>query len=238
MKYLQSSTPDIMTPQEVAAFLRVPISTIYALAKGRRLPGFKVGKHWRFSRADILQNRMEAMSLVERPPLSPTRRQATSVNVKGTVLLDRETKHALIALEHDRPDREERRERTKPKAVTSMAGALLLCLLSTLSEAATWTHEVSCFVPEDPTATHVTIWKESASSGTRMLDQQIPIDHDAMPIGTLVRFVVKKPSGNAGKWNYYCGSHRDADEETNRPAEDVIKEDAYAGINWKIQPAQ
>lgn len=43
----------VMTVQEVAGYLRVNQRTVYRLAVGRKLPGFKVGATWRFKRADI-----------------------------------------------------------------------------------------------------------------------------------------------------------------------------------------
>ena len=44
---------DLLTLGEVSSFLKVPKSTIYKLARERRLPGHKVGKHWRFVREEI-----------------------------------------------------------------------------------------------------------------------------------------------------------------------------------------
>ena len=44
---------DIMIVNEVAEYLRVPVPTIYKLLQEGRLPGFKVGKHWRIRRCDI-----------------------------------------------------------------------------------------------------------------------------------------------------------------------------------------
>ncbi len=44
---------DLLTLGEVSSFLKVPKSTIYKLARERRLPGHKVGKHWRFMREEI-----------------------------------------------------------------------------------------------------------------------------------------------------------------------------------------
>jgi excisionase family DNA binding protein len=44
---------DLLTLNEVSAFLKVPKSTIYKLARERRLPGHKVGKHWRFVREEV-----------------------------------------------------------------------------------------------------------------------------------------------------------------------------------------
>ena len=44
----------ILTIQEVSQFLRIPLSTIYLLAKKGQLPGIKLGRHWRFLESDIL----------------------------------------------------------------------------------------------------------------------------------------------------------------------------------------
>ncbi|MBE3143871.1 MAG: helix-turn-helix domain-containing protein [Planctomycetes bacterium] len=43
------------TAEEVAAYLRIPQSTVYKFAQDKILPGFKVGKHWRFRREAILE---------------------------------------------------------------------------------------------------------------------------------------------------------------------------------------
>jgi excisionase family DNA binding protein len=45
---------EFLTAEEVAEYLRLPLSTVYKLAQDKRLPGFKVGKHWRF-RKDTIQ---------------------------------------------------------------------------------------------------------------------------------------------------------------------------------------
>ncbi len=41
---------EFLTAEEVAEFLRLPLSTVYKLVQGKKLPVFKVGKHWRFRR--------------------------------------------------------------------------------------------------------------------------------------------------------------------------------------------
>ena len=43
----------IMTIGEVAAYLKVTERTIYRLAAAKKIPAFKVGGSWRFSRGDI-----------------------------------------------------------------------------------------------------------------------------------------------------------------------------------------
>jgi excisionase family DNA binding protein len=48
-----SSQSEILTIREVARYLKVTDRTIYRLAAAKRIPAFKVGGTWRFSRADI-----------------------------------------------------------------------------------------------------------------------------------------------------------------------------------------
>lgn len=47
--------PEILTPQEAADFLRVPLLTVQRQAKAGRLPGRRVGKEWRFSRTMLTE---------------------------------------------------------------------------------------------------------------------------------------------------------------------------------------
>lgn len=48
-------SPEFLTAEEVAEYLRLPLSTVYKLVKDKRLPGFKVGKHWRI-RTEAIQD--------------------------------------------------------------------------------------------------------------------------------------------------------------------------------------
>jgi excisionase family DNA binding protein len=41
-------TAEILTIRDVAAYLKLPVSTVYRLAERRDLPGHKVGRQWRF----------------------------------------------------------------------------------------------------------------------------------------------------------------------------------------------
>jgi excisionase family DNA binding protein len=43
----------ILTIKQVADYLRVTERTIYRLAAAKKIPAFKVGGTWRFSRSDI-----------------------------------------------------------------------------------------------------------------------------------------------------------------------------------------
>ena len=44
---------DVMTLNEVAEYLRIPRSTTYKLAQEGKLPGQKVGRHWRFHKQAV-----------------------------------------------------------------------------------------------------------------------------------------------------------------------------------------
>jgi excisionase family DNA binding protein len=48
-------TGEFWTAEEFAQYLRLPQSTVYKLAQDKVLPGFKVGKHWRFRRESIME---------------------------------------------------------------------------------------------------------------------------------------------------------------------------------------
>jgi excisionase family DNA binding protein len=42
-----------MTVEEVAHYLRIPLSSVYKLAQDRTIPSQKVGRRWRFRRSAI-----------------------------------------------------------------------------------------------------------------------------------------------------------------------------------------
>lgn len=44
---------EILTLKQVAEFLKVTERTIYRLAAAKKIPAFKVGGTWRFSKAEI-----------------------------------------------------------------------------------------------------------------------------------------------------------------------------------------
>ena len=50
-----ADTDEFCTAEEVSNYLRIPQSTIYKLAQDKVLPGFKVGKHWRFRIETVLE---------------------------------------------------------------------------------------------------------------------------------------------------------------------------------------
>ena len=46
-------TPEVMTIDDLAVYLQVSKSSLYKLAQEGRVPGQKVGRHWRFLRTTI-----------------------------------------------------------------------------------------------------------------------------------------------------------------------------------------
>jgi excisionase family DNA binding protein len=52
---MKDDTGEIFTFDEVAAYLKVGKRTVYRLAAAKKIPAFKVGGTWRFSRQEIDQ---------------------------------------------------------------------------------------------------------------------------------------------------------------------------------------
>jgi len=50
---MKETLPDVMTFEEVMAYLRIPRSSLYKLAQEGKIPSQKVGRHWRFRRQAI-----------------------------------------------------------------------------------------------------------------------------------------------------------------------------------------
>ncbi len=44
---------DVLTIDELAVYLKISRSTLYKLAREGKLPGKKVGRHWRFQRQAV-----------------------------------------------------------------------------------------------------------------------------------------------------------------------------------------
>lgn len=51
----ETSNLEILTIKEVSSYLKVTERTVYRLAATKKIPGFKVGGAWRFSRSEIDQ---------------------------------------------------------------------------------------------------------------------------------------------------------------------------------------
>ena len=48
-----SKKQDILTIVELSGYLKIPKSTVYKLCQEGKIPGQKVGRHWRFRRETI-----------------------------------------------------------------------------------------------------------------------------------------------------------------------------------------
>lgn len=48
-----ASPPAVMTIGDLAVYLQLSKSSLYKLVQGRRIPGKKIGRHWRFHRGTI-----------------------------------------------------------------------------------------------------------------------------------------------------------------------------------------
>jgi excisionase family DNA binding protein len=51
---MEKALNEILAVDEVADLLRIPHSTIYKLAQLGKIPAQKVGRHWRFHRATLV----------------------------------------------------------------------------------------------------------------------------------------------------------------------------------------
>jgi len=58
--------PNIVTARELGKYLKLSESTIYKLASGGELPGFKIGDSWRFDMDEILKRIKEAKKVNHR----------------------------------------------------------------------------------------------------------------------------------------------------------------------------
>jgi excisionase family DNA binding protein len=58
---------NILTAREVATYLRLTVTTVCNLAASGELPGFKIGKSWRFAEGDVLERIVAAKSKIKKP---------------------------------------------------------------------------------------------------------------------------------------------------------------------------
>jgi len=58
------SDPQVLTLEEVSAYLRIPASTIYKLSREGSLPAQKIGRNWRFHK-DVLDDWLKGKLLTK-----------------------------------------------------------------------------------------------------------------------------------------------------------------------------
>lgn len=71
-RHLPESGNEILTLEEVAAYLRLTPQTIYKWAQERRIPAVKLGKEWRFRRS-ILDRWLDEQMLGGEPGFAQLR---------------------------------------------------------------------------------------------------------------------------------------------------------------------
>ncbi|MCX5825318.1 MAG: helix-turn-helix domain-containing protein [Deltaproteobacteria bacterium] len=50
---MQTGSDSVLTIQELAAYLKIPKSTLYKLVREGKIPAQKIGRHWRFRKEAI-----------------------------------------------------------------------------------------------------------------------------------------------------------------------------------------
>lgn len=50
---MDEKTGDVLTIGELAAYLKIPKSTLYKLVREGKIPSQKIGRHWRFRKGAI-----------------------------------------------------------------------------------------------------------------------------------------------------------------------------------------
>jgi len=57
---------NVLTIEELAAYLKISKSSLYKLAQAGKLPGQKIGKHWRFRKVAVDRWLEESTSVTKR----------------------------------------------------------------------------------------------------------------------------------------------------------------------------
>lgn len=50
---MQDKSNEVLTLEELSVYLKLPKSTLYKLVREGKVPGHKVGRHWRFRKETI-----------------------------------------------------------------------------------------------------------------------------------------------------------------------------------------
>jgi len=57
----------LLTPVEAAAFLRLHEKTVIRMARQRKIPAIRLGKHWRFRKSDLIQFAADQVKSIRQP---------------------------------------------------------------------------------------------------------------------------------------------------------------------------
>jgi excisionase family DNA binding protein len=52
---MERTNIDIIGPQDAAALLKIHLKTVYKLAQSGRIPGKRIGRSWRFNKAELIK---------------------------------------------------------------------------------------------------------------------------------------------------------------------------------------
>ena len=58
---------ELLTVSETCRYLKVSVRTLNRYIRDRRMPGFKLGKEWRFARTDLDQWLQQRPGFIPRP---------------------------------------------------------------------------------------------------------------------------------------------------------------------------
>ena len=50
---MEENPGDVLTIEELAAYLKIPKSTLYKIVREGKIPSQKIGRHWRFRKGAI-----------------------------------------------------------------------------------------------------------------------------------------------------------------------------------------
>ena len=64
---MEDKPGDILTIEELSAYLKIPESTLYKIVREGKIPSQKVGRHWRF-RKEAIDNWLDQMGSKEPEP--------------------------------------------------------------------------------------------------------------------------------------------------------------------------
>jgi excisionase family DNA binding protein len=95
-----------LTTSEVIDYLHVNLRTVYRLLKAGQLPGVRVGRQWRFRRADVDAWLEGRRSPSQASPMSPARPTVAAASPRGTARLAGGTAPRVLVVDDEETIRE------------------------------------------------------------------------------------------------------------------------------------
>jgi excisionase family DNA binding protein len=94
---------EVFTPKEVATTLKLSEKTVLQYLREGRLPGFRIGKHWRVKRADLAAIVQSAPHPVLVAPADPEPEPAHTAAAAHTPIFS-DQRRAILTLLHEHPE--------------------------------------------------------------------------------------------------------------------------------------